>query len=78
MHGVFDGEKIDREDAGAARWGFVVTSAHRESLDEALFAAFPANVWAESVLVVSDRRWAGTPEKRLLDPEQLDRDLESE
>ena len=61
----FDLEFIHREEAGKLTVGFVMTSAHTDSLDEAIwfavFAAFPAEGEAVSLLVV-DRESASAVE----------------
>jgi hypothetical protein len=79
MHLAFDTEFIDREQLGKVPWRFVITTSQHDSLDEALwyalFVAFPADVEAQSVLVVTNRRWAEAIERRLSDPEQLSRDV---
>lgn len=79
MHLAFDTEFIHREQLGKVPWGFVITTSQHDSLDEALWyallVAFPADVEAQSVLVVTNRRWAEAIERRLSDPEQLSRDV---
>ncbi len=79
VHLAFDLEFIDREQRGALPVGFVLTSDLDESLDEALwyalFVAWPADVEAEGLLVVSEPRWADQIERRLIDTEMLSRDV---
>src|SRR5262245_55398586 len=83
MKFAFDMAFIGREERGGSPCGFVGSTSAFQPLDEALwhamFAAWP-DAWntegaAESVLVVTQPRWAETIEARLSDPEQLSRDF---